>query len=178
MEHWRYNVYCMSNEVEPPPLVVGGEATPRKLTTQQIGRLGELLVQYELLRYGIESAPVTTDTGVDLVAYSENRRQSFTIQVKTNLAPKPGGGKGAPAIDWWVSEDCPAEIYAFADVSTRRVWLLNKQELVSAAQQRSNGRLHFYMYTNPDEQSLAYTRHGDERFSAFLFENRVSFLFQ
>jgi hypothetical protein len=113
-----------------------------------------------------------------LVAYSAVRGRSFTIQVKTNLAPKPGGGRGAPAIDWWVSEDCPAEIYAFADVSTRRVWLFTKQELLSAAQQRSNGRLHLYMYTNPDEESLAYTRHGDNRFSEFRFENRVFLLFQ
>jgi hypothetical protein len=121
---------------------------------------------------------MTTDTGVDLVAYSETRGRPFTIQVKTNFAPKPGGGKGAPALDWWVSEDCPAEIYAFADVSSRRVWLLTQQELVSKAQQRSNGRLHFYMSTNPDKESLGYARHGDEHFSEFLFENRVSSLFQ
>ncbi len=175
---WRYNARYMSNEAEPPLAANVGEVTPRKLTTQQIGRLGELLVQWELLRYGIESAPMTTDSGVDLVAYSDIRGQSFTIQVKTNLAPKPGGGKGAPAIDWWVSENCPAEIYAFADISTRRVWLFTKQELESAAQQRSNGRFHFYMYTHPDEESLAYARHGDERFSTFLLENRVSLFFQ
>jgi hypothetical protein len=168
----------MSNESGPPAPAIVSEAALRKPTTQQIGRLGELLVQYELLRCGIESAPMTTDTGVDLVAYSDIQKRSFTIQVKTNWQPKPGGGKGAPAIDWWVSEDCPAEIYAFADVSTRRVWLFTKKELDSAAQQRSNGRLHLYMYTNRDEESLAYTRHGDERFSAFLFENRVSPLFQ
>ena len=39
------------------------------LTTQQRGRCGELLVQYILLKHGIESAPLTTDTGIDLVAY-------------------------------------------------------------------------------------------------------------
>ena len=86
------------------------DATSRPLTTQQIGRLGELLVQYELLRCGIDSAPMTTDAGVDLVAYSGVKGRSITLQVKTNLAPKPGGGKGAPAVDWWVSEDCPAEL--------------------------------------------------------------------
>ncbi|MDQ2842616.1 MAG: hypothetical protein M3Y72_16555 [Acidobacteriota bacterium] len=99
------------------------ERNPRRLTTQQIGRLGELLVQYELLRHGIDSAPMTTDTGIDLVAYSPDKKASFTIQVKANLAPKPGGGKGSAAIDWWVAEDCPAEWIAFADISTRRVWM-------------------------------------------------------
>ncbi|HVW79042.1 MAG TPA: hypothetical protein VHB45_15615 [Alloacidobacterium sp.] len=154
------------------------DATSRPLTTQQIGRLGELLVQYELLRFGIDSAPMTTDAGIDLVAYSGVKGRSVTLQVKTNLTPKPGGGKGAPAVDWWVSEDCPAELYAFADLSTRRVWILTKNELASAAQQRSNGRLHLYMYTNADSGSTGYARHGDHRFSEFLFENRVLSLFQ
>ncbi len=150
---------------------------PRRLTTQQIGRLGELLVQYELLRHGFDSAPMTTDAGIDLVAYSPDKKCSFTIQVKTNLAPKPGGGKGSAAIDWWVSEDCPADWFAFADISTRRVWMLTRQELAAAAQQRSNGRLHLYMYTDPDSGTQAYQRNGAARFSEFLFENRTSFLF-
>ena len=81
---------------------IGGN--PRRLTTQQIGRLGELLVQYELLRHGIDSAPMTTDSGIDLVAYSPDKKASFTIQVKANLAPKPSGGKGSAAIDWWVTD--------------------------------------------------------------------------
>jgi hypothetical protein len=152
------------------------EAISQQLTTQQIGRLGELLVQYELLRCGIDSAPLTTDAGIDLVAYAGEKKRSFTLQVKANLAPKPGGGKGAPALDWWVSEDCPAEMYAFVDLSTRRIWLLTREELASAAQQRSGERQHLYMYT--DSESLGYARHGDVRFSGFLFENRVCMLFK
>ena len=154
------------------------ETLPQRLTTQHIGRLGELLVQFELLRFGIDSAPLTTDAGIDLVAYSPNKARSFTIQVKANLSPKRGGGKGAQAIDWWVSEDCSAELFAFADISTRRVWILTKQELTSAAQQRSSGRLHFYMYTDSNSGSRAYASNGDAKFSDFLFENRVVDLFR
>jgi hypothetical protein len=95
------------------------DATSRRsLTTQQIGRLGELLVQYELLRYGIDSAQMSTEAGVDPVAFRCEGR-AITLQVKTNLAPKPDG-RGALAVDWWVGEDCPAELYAFADLSSRR----------------------------------------------------------
>jgi hypothetical protein len=166
----------MTNEIRSIP-PNARQPIPPRLTTQQIGRMGELLVQYELLRHGIDSAPMTTDAGVDLVAYSGVKGRSFTIQVKTNLTPKPGGGKGAPGVDWWVSEDCPAELYAFVDLSTRRVWLLNKEELASSAQQRSSGRLHLYMYTDSESQSLAYARHGDMRFSEFLFENRIPSFF-
>jgi hypothetical protein len=67
---------------------------PPKLPTRQIGKLGELLVQFKLLRYGIESAHLTTDAGIDLIAYSSTKKQAFKIQIKTNLKPKPGGGKG------------------------------------------------------------------------------------
>jgi hypothetical protein len=38
--------------------------------TQHIGAAGELLVQYRLLKMGIESAWMTTDAGVDLVVYA------------------------------------------------------------------------------------------------------------
>jgi len=40
------------------------------LPTQHIGAAGELLVQYKLLKHGIDSARLTTDSGIDLVAYS------------------------------------------------------------------------------------------------------------
>jgi hypothetical protein len=153
------------------------ERLAQRLTSQQIGRLGELLVQYELLQLGIDSAPMTTDAGVDLVAYSADKQRAFTIQVKTNLAPKPGGGKGSLALDWWVGENCSAELFALVDVSTRRIWILTRQELASAAQQRSSGRLHFYMYTDREAESVAYARNGDARFSEFLLSSRASVLF-
>jgi hypothetical protein len=56
------------------------------------------------------------------------------------------------------------EWIAFADVSIRRIWMLTRQELSSAAQQRSNGRLHLYMYTDPDAGTRAYERNGAARF--------------
>jgi hypothetical protein len=39
-------------------------------TTLHIGAAGELLVQYKLLKYGVDSAAMTTDSGIDLIAYS------------------------------------------------------------------------------------------------------------
>jgi hypothetical protein len=55
------------------------------LTTQHIGAAGELLVQYKLLKHGIDSARLTTDSGIDLVAYSPKDNKANTIQVKTKL---------------------------------------------------------------------------------------------
>ena len=51
-------------------------------------------MQYKLLKLGIESAPMTTDAGIDLVAFAPAAQRAVTIQVKANDAPKPGGGRG------------------------------------------------------------------------------------
>jgi len=77
-------------------------------TKQQIGKAGELIVQQKLLLMGIESAPLTTDSGIDLVTYSKNKDDALTGQVKSNLELKPAGGKGKLALDWWIPDDTPA----------------------------------------------------------------------
>jgi len=54
----------------PAELVSGVEAfraSSRDMNTQDIGAAGELLVQYELLKLGIDSPRLTTDAGVDPV---------------------------------------------------------------------------------------------------------------
>ena len=122
---------------------------PIPLKPAQIGKCGELLVQYRLLLLGIESAPMSTDTGIDLVAYAPNQQGALTIQVKANLKAKPGGGRGRANLDWWVREASPAQLVALVDLSTETVWLLTHTELLSHAQQRSSGRLHIYMHTDP-----------------------------
>ncbi len=116
--------------------------------TQRIGRCGELLVQYKLLKLGVESAPMTTDAGIDLVCYTERLARAVTLQVKTNAAPKPGGGRGKLALDWWIADDCPAEVAAFVDLATDSVWLFSMEEVARVAQQHSRGRHHLYMYVD------------------------------
>lgn len=149
-----------------------------QLNTAQIGRCGELLVQYFLLLRGIESAPMSTDSGVDLVAYTPILREAITIQVKTYLKAKPGGGKGKPALDWWLPEETPAQLIALVDLSSQRLWMFKKNELPTLAQQRSNGRFHLYMYTDPTHRPKKTDRlaHMYE-FEKYLFENRAHELF-
>ncbi len=154
------------------------EAPKQRLTTAQIGRCGELLVQYSLLLRGIESAPLSTDSGIDLVAYAPNATRPRTIQIKANLQPKPGGGKGKLALDWWVPEDSPAELSALVDLSSASIWMLSLDELARFAQQRSSGRLHFYMYVDQlhepkRKERLVHTRD----FESFLLEHRALSLF-
>ena len=121
-----------------------------KLSTQQIGKLGELLVQFKLLQHCVESAHMTTDSGIDLVAYSSKDKAAKTIQVKANLQPKPAGGKGSLGLDWWVSKNSPAELFAFVDISEAKVWLFTEAQLKEFAQQQATDRYHFYMYPDPN----------------------------
>jgi len=147
------------------------------LKKAQIGKCGELLVQYQLLLNGIESAHLTTDAGVDLVAYS-SKNKPITIQIKSNLKPKQAGGKGKLALDWWVPDDNPADLLAFVDLSRSKVWVMSKNEIFKVAQQHSSGRFHLYMYVDPthepkktDRKTYAY------EFENYLLENRIHELF-
>lgn len=158
---------------------MGDEAQAQggRRSTAQIGRCGELLVQYHLLKLGIESAPMTTDVGVDLVAYSPSRRRAYTVQVKTNLQSKPSGGKGKAGLDWWIREDSPADLVALVDLSADRIWLMSHANLMKHAQQRSSGRAHVYMYTDPAVRPRKSDRRSHLReFEDFLLYNCASAL--
>lgn len=148
------------------------------LNKQQIGKCEELLVQYKLLLNGVESAYLTTDSGIDLVAYSPKTKESITIQIKTNLKAKPGGGRRQLALDRWVQEDSPADLVALAGLSINRVWLLNMEEISKFAQQHSSGRYHIYMYIDPTvKPSKAKRRVFAYEFEEFLLENRLRHIF-
>lgn len=145
-----------------------------KPTKAQIGRSGELLVQQQLLLHGIESSAMTTDSGIDLVAFSPSRKDAVTIQVKSNLSAKPGGGKGKPHLDWWAQDDSPADLFAFVDLESSRIWLLLNEELENVSQQHPEGRYHFFMATDPTTTAR---RDGkpvhDYEFESYLLKNRV-----
>ena len=143
------------------------------MRTAQIGRCGELLVQYHLLLHGIESSAMATDSGVDLVAYSPKIERALTIQVKTNLRPKPSGGTGRLAQDWWLRQDSPAELVALVDLSTNRIWMFRHDELVEAAQQRPQGRLHFYFYVEDGYRPRIANGHFTD-YARFQLGNRIT----
>ncbi len=56
------------------------------MSTQHIGAAGELLVQYQLLKMGIDSARMTTDAGVDLVVYAPGDRSASTVTFSQRLS--------------------------------------------------------------------------------------------
>ncbi|HKK21488.1 MAG TPA: hypothetical protein VJ983_08455, partial [candidate division Zixibacteria bacterium] len=105
-------------------------------------------------------------------------KHATTIQVKTNLKPKPGGGKGKAAIDWWLPDTSPAELIAFVNLASETVWILTFEEVQRYAQQHSSNRYHLYMYTDPaasprKADRLAYVY----EFESLRLENRVKKVF-
>ena len=147
------------------------------MNSQQIGRAGELLVQFLLLREGVESSPLTTDAGIDLVAFAPRLGGAVTIQVKTNERPKPGGGRGKLALDWWLSDTSPADYIACVDLSVARVWLFSRREFQAAAQQHSSGRYHLYMWCDPSVRSRRGRRIRVEQFEDAICPARMRELF-
>ena len=149
----------------------------RNKTTQHIGAAGELLVQYKLLKHGIDSASMTTDSGIDLVAYSPKNNRPFTIQVKTQEKPSQGGGKGKLALAWDLRDTSPAELVAVTDLSTDSVWLFTHSEYESVAQQHSaKGILKLYMYVDESiktKKELALK----SQFEQFQLDRRIITIF-
>ncbi len=112
------------------------------------------------------------------MAYSPKQHAPLTIQIKSNLKAKPGGGKGKMVLDWWIEENNPAQLVALVDLSSRRVWMLKMEELATLAQQRSSGRLHIYMYTDPTcTPRLSGRLAHSYEFEKYRLENRVHELF-
>lgn len=147
------------------------------LKTAQIGRLGELLVQMRLLEQGIDSAPTTTDSGIDLLALGPSGARA--IQVKTNLKPKPAGGRGRDSVDWWIEFDragARLDLVAFVRYDTRQVWLMTEQEVRQRAQQNPKpNKFHLYFHLSPGKgHSLG---HLHTNFDQYLFENRCQSIF-
>src|ERR1700754_1793781 len=122
---------------------------PVKLGTQAIGAAGELLVQYQLLKQGIDSARLTTDSGIDLVMYVPGHQSAATIQVKTNLGSKLAGGKGKLLLSWPFPDDSKAQWLACVDMSTDSAWMFRIHEARNRAQQKhAGGTRLLYFYTD------------------------------
>ena len=114
-----------------------------KLNSQQVGKCGELLVQYGLLKHGIESSALTTDSGsgIDLVAYDPTKRRPVTIQVKTSSHRGPSDDKW---LLWEVSEECPADYISAVDLERDKFWLLSMAEFKKVARHSAKGTLRLW----------------------------------
>ena len=74
------------------------------------------------------------------------------------------------------SGDDPAQLVAPVDLSLKRLWVFTKEDIVALAQQRSGGRYHIYLYTEPDptrEPKKADRLTQLHEFEKYRLENRA-----
>jgi hypothetical protein len=64
-------------------------------------------------------------------------RSASTVQVKTNMGPKPAGGRGPLSRGWYFPDQCPAQLLAFVALDTDTAWLFTLKEAQQLAQQHS-----------------------------------------
>lgn len=147
------------------------------MSTQHIGAAGELLVQYRLLKFGIDSARLTTDAGIDLVVYAPRTARATTVQVKCNLAATPAGGKGQLSRGWSFPDTCPAQLLALAALDSDRVWLFTIEEARGLAQQHSpSGIRKLYWFVQAPTGGASGARY-EAQMTQFLLEERAPKLF-
>jgi hypothetical protein len=143
-----------------------------KLASRQIGKCGELLVQYMLLKHGVESAPLTTDTGIDLIAFPDIERKPVTIQVKTSTHLGPVSDKW---LLWQIPEDCPADYIAAVDLVRNRFWLIRTEEFKKMAHRTTKGRVRLW-WSLPGYESKR-PIHKEEKFREYYMDSAIPKVF-
>lgn len=125
---------------------------------------GELLVQYQLLKLGIDSARLTTDSGIDLVMYVPGSREAHTIQVKATSTHYPYGA-GTPAQLWWLFPvTSKAGWLAMVDLPRDSAWLFRTQDAVNLAScdRQGNATMTWYLQDNPRRRTSGFEPEFDE----------------
>jgi len=139
-------------------------------STQQIGKCGELLVQYRLLTWGIETSSLTTDTGVDLVAFDEAGQKIVKIQVKASQIKEDSW------VGWSVEKKTSVDYIACVDITRERFWLIEKKEFVDKAiSAGQNWSLWWYLPGQRGEKARA---HVEEEFAEDESEKAIPRIFK
>jgi hypothetical protein len=127
-----------------------------KLGTQAIGAAGELFVQYHLIKRGIDSARLTTDSGIDLVMYIPGSRDAHTVQVKATSTNTPYGADSAPQLWWPFPLSCKAQWLAVVDLVRDLAWLLPIEDALAVARGNSQGQttLMWYIGEKPTRATI------------------------
>lgn len=144
------------------------------MSALHIGAAGELLVQYRLLKLGLDSARLTTDAGTDLVVYSSVGNTALTVQVKAKERPTPAGGSGPLAASWSFRHDTNVDLLAFVLLSADAVWVFTAEEARALAQQhRHDGSRLLYWFTGIGPKRLSPTQLFQADHEEHLLERKM-----
>jgi hypothetical protein len=142
-----------------------------KLGQQATGAAGELFVQYQLIKRGIDSARLTTDSGIDLVMYVPGTREAHTIQVKATNTNYPDGPGTRPQLWWIFPVTCKAQWLAVVDLPRDLAWLLPIEDALREARGRDskgNTNLQWYIGEKPKRAIQAEADFDRYRLSAVI----------
>ena len=140
---------------------------PTARTAQHVGRCGELLVQYKFLKLGIDSAPMTTDRGVDLLAIDpKTRRKTVTVQVKAATHRRDARAatdqrETTEYVSWPVPYPSATDYAAVVDVIRDKVWMFTKKEIGAQARGKGNGERVLWWYIPGHRPKKARSRSED-----------------
>ena len=142
-------------------------------TKRQIGKCGELLVQYTLLKKGVDSAHLTTDPGIDLIAFPSVREKPVTIQVKTSRLHSDYAGD--KYLRWQIPETCPADYIAMVDFHRDKCWLIETEKFKRKAHHTRDNqrRLHLYLSAREPES----LKRQEEEFTEYEMGNAIPKVF-
>jgi hypothetical protein len=143
-----------------------------KLGNHAIGAAGELFVQYQLIKRGIDSARLTTDSGIDLVMYVPGTREAHTIQVKATNTNYAYGPNEPPQLWWPFPVTCKAQWLAVVDLTRDLAWLLPIEDALREARGKDSAGitiLTWYIGEKPKRAKIQAEANFDEyRLSAAI----------
>ena len=143
-----------------------------KLSARKVGRCGELLVQYRLLRKGVDSSYLTTDPGIDLVAFPNVSQKPVTIQVKTS---RHLGSAKETRLEWQIWENCPAEYIALVDFNRHKCWLIEIEVFKPKARSIPNNKRKLqWKFSDYAPERL---KQKEEEFKEYEMETAISRVF-
>lgn len=139
-----------------------------KPSSAAISQLGKTLVARQLIGCGHRLMKNVPGHGRSFAIELQGR--PYSVLVRSNLAPKPSGGSGKLALDWWFPQTLSADLLALADISANRVWLLTREDALRYAQQdgSASGKVHLYMHLDSVETRAGHERTHEEHFREFL----------
>jgi len=135
------------------------------------------LVQSKLNELGISPASVSLDGRNDIIVKSPFTNKTLKVKILARSGPKPAGGTGADALDWWISENITADAVALVDLEKERCWLFKKADIPRLAQQHPQGKYHLYMYLDRNVEIRYERRCFVNEFDEFLIENSFKTIF-
>ena len=130
-----------------------------------------LELDFPLLKHGVESAPLTTDPGIDLVAFPsvrafpDKRGEPVTIQVKTSTHRSETSDPMCKWLLWEIQNDCPAYYIAAVDFEREKFWLISTKEFIKEATRAAEGRSRLWWYIPGHEGGE--TEKREEKFVAY-----------